>query len=195
MSRREEQTESTRAALLLAARGLFSERGYAAVGTEEIVRRARVTRGALYHHFADKKDLFRGVHEQMEGELTEAIGAELAAARAEDPLEALATGVRSFLDACTDSRLARIVLVEAPSVLGWAEWRETDERYGLGLVMAGLQGAMDAGALRKQPVNPLAHLILGALGEAAMLIANAHDPVAVRAEVEPPMLALLEGLR
>ena len=195
MSRREEQTESTRAALLLAARELFSERGYAAVGTEEIVRRARVTRGALYHHFADKKDLFRGVHEQMEGELTEAIGAELAAASAEDPFEALATGVRSFLDACTDPRLARIVLVEAPSILGWAEWRETDESYGLGLVMAGLQGAMDAGALRKQPVKPLAHLILGALGEAAMLIANAHDPVAVRAEVEPPMLALLEGLR
>ena len=195
MSRREEQTEGTRAALLDAARELFSERGYAAVGTEEIVQRARVTRGALYHHFADKKDLFRGVHEQMEGELTAAIAAQLAEAASEDPLAGLVTGVGSFLDACTDPRLARIVLLEAPSVLGWAEWRAIDERYGLGLVMAGLQGAMDAGSLRPQPVKPLAHLMLGALGEAAMVIANAEEPEAARREVEPSLLSLLEGLR
>jgi len=195
VSRREEQTEGTRAALLAAARELFSERGYAAVGTEEIVQRARVTRGALYHHFADKKDLFRGVHEQMEGELTAAIAAQLAEAAAEDPLAGLTTGVGSFLDACTDPRLARIVLLEAPSVLGWAEWREIDERYGLGLVMAGLEGAMDAGSLRPQPVKPLAHLMLGALGEAAMVIANADDPEAARREVEPSLLGLLDGLR
>jgi AcrR family transcriptional regulator len=195
VSRREEQTEGTRAALLAAARELFSERGYAAVGTEEIVQRARVTRGALYHHFADKKDLFRGVHEQMEGELTTAIAAELAEAAGEDPVAGLVTGVSSFLDACMDPRLARIVLLEAPSVLGWAEWREIDERYGLGLVMAGLQGAMDVGALREQPVKPLAHLMLGALGEAAMVIANADDPQAARAEVEPSLLTLLDGLR
>ena len=94
-----------------------------------------------------------------------------------------------------DPRLARIVLLEAPSVLGWAEWREIDERYGLGLVMAGLQGAMDAGSLRPQPVKPLAHLMLGALGEAAMVIANSEDPQAAREEVEPSLLALLEGLR
>jgi len=195
MSRREEQSEATRAALLDAARELFSERGYAGVGTEEIVRRARVTRGALYHHFADKKDLFRAVHERMEAELTEAVAAELAASQAGDPLAALATGVRSFLDACTDPALARIALLEAPSVLGWAEWREIDERYGLGLVAAGLEGAIEAGVLRRQPVRPLAHLMLGALGEAAMLIANADDPERVRREVEPPLLALLEGLR
>src|SRR4051794_40526391 len=96
MSRREEQTEGTRAALLAAARELFSDRGYAAVGTEEIVQRARVTRGALYHHLADKKDLFRAVHEQMEGELTTVIGAQLAAAASEDPLAGLVTGVGSF---------------------------------------------------------------------------------------------------
>ena len=195
MSRREEQTEGTRAALLAAARELFSERGYAAVGTEEIVQRARVTRGALYHHFADKKDLFRGVHEQMEGEMTAAIAEQLAQAAAEDPLAGLVTGVGSFLDACTDPRLARIGLLEAPSVLGWAEWREIDERYGLGLVIAGLEGAMEAGRLRRQPVKPLAHLMLGALGEAAMVIANAEDPQAAREEVEPSLLSLLDGLR
>jgi AcrR family transcriptional regulator len=193
-TRKAEQSEATRAALVDAARELFAERGYANVGTEEIVRRARVTRGALYHHFQDKKDLFRAVHEQSEAELTQRIGEQIAARATDDPVEALVTGARTFLDHCTDAS-ARISLVDAPAVLGWAEWREIDERHGLGLVTAGLQGAMDAGALRRQPVKPLAHLMLGALGEAGMLIANAEDPQAVRREVEPALIALLEGLR
>jgi hypothetical protein len=91
--------------------------------------------------------------------------------------------------------VARITLVDAPSVLGWQEWREIDERHGLGLVTAGLQGAMDAGAITEQPVRALAHLMLGAMGEAGMLIANAEDPQATRDEVEPALLALLDGLR
>lgn len=177
------------------ARELFAVRGYAGVGTEEIVQRARVTRGALYHHFRDKKDLFRAVHEQMEAELAATLGKQLAEGPAHDPIALLRTGVRTFLDYCMNPALARIALVDAPSVLGWEEWREVDEKYGLGLVMAGLQGAMAAGAIREQPVKPLAHLILGALGEAGMLIANADDPRAAREEVEPPLLGLLEGLR
>jgi len=193
-SRKAEQTEATRAALLAVARELFAERGYAGVATEEIVQRARVTRGALYHHFRDKQDLFRAVHEQLEGELAERIARQLANGPADDPMALLRIGVRAFLDQCMDPALARIALIDAPSVLGWEEWRRVDEKYGLGLVMVGLQGAMAAGAIRHQPVKPLAHLILGALGEAGMLIANAEDPRAARAEVEPPLLALLEGL-
>ena len=100
-----EQSEATRAALVAAARELFAERGYAGVGTEEIVRRARVTRGALYHHFEDKKDLFRAVHEGLEAELAQTIGAQLADGGATDALELLRTGVRTFLDACTDRAL------------------------------------------------------------------------------------------
>ncbi len=194
-TRKAEQSEATRSALMAVARELFAERGYAGVGTEEIVERARVTRGALYHHFRDKKDLFRAVHEQVESELAKDIGRQLADAPAGDPIAMLGAGVRAFLDHCLDPALARIALVDAPSVLGWDEWREVDERYGLGLVTAGLQAAMAAGALREQPVRPLAHLVLGALGEAGMLIANADDPRAAREEVEPAMLALLEGLR
>lgn len=193
-SRRAEQSEATRAALLRVARELFAERGYAAVGTEEIVRRARVTRGALYHHFRDKRDLFRVVHEKLEAEMATTIAAQLAEGDATDPLELLRTGVRTFLEHTTGP-LARITLVDAPSVLGWSEWRETDERYGLGLVTGALQGAIDAGVLRAQPVRPLAHLLLAALGEAGMLVANADDPEAMRDEVEPPLLALLDGLR
>jgi AcrR family transcriptional regulator len=192
--RKAEQSEATRAALLGAARNLFAERGYAAVGTEEIVKEAEVTRGALYHHFRDKKDLFRAVHEELEAEMAQRIAEQLSAGGASDPLDLLRDGARTFLDHTTGP-LARVTLVDAPAVLGWSEWREIDERYGMGLVIAALQAAMDAGALRSRPVKPLAHLLLAAMGEAGMLVANADDPAAVRDQVEPPLLALLDGLR
>jgi len=176
-----------------AARHLFNERGYANAGTEEIVRQAGVTRGALYHHFADKKDLFRAVYEQIEEEVVAEIAGRMAGAT--DPYEALKTGTLTLLDICTDPAMARIALIDAPSVLGWAEWREIDLRYGLGLVIAGLQGGMDTGVLRPQPVRPLAHVLLGAMSEAGMMIANAEDPAFARAEVEAPLMALLDGLR
>lgn len=194
MSRQAERSDATRTTLVRAARALFARRGYADVGTEEIVRRAKVTRGALYHHFADKRDLFRAVHEQIESEVTEKIAAELAASGNDDPIKALRTAARTFLDACTEPEIARIALLDAPSVLGWEEWRRIDEKYGLGLTIAGLTMGMDAGRLRRQPVRPLAHLLLAAMGEAGMVIANADDPRAARAEVEPALLALLEGL-
>jgi AcrR family transcriptional regulator len=190
-----ERSTSTRTRLVTAARELFAERPYADVGTEEIVRRAQVTRGALYHHFADKRDLFRAVHSQMEAELVEAIGAQLAAVASDDPAEALATGVRSYLDACADPAFARITLVDAPAVLGWAEWRRIDEEHALKLILLGLEGAMDAGALRRQPVRPLAQLMLAAMGEAGLVVANSTDPAATRVEIEAALLAWLEGLR
>jgi AcrR family transcriptional regulator len=196
MSRQAERSETTRARLVDAARELFADRGYADVGTEEIVRRAAVTRGALYHHFDDKRDLFRAVHEGIEASLAAEIGARIAA-EAEagtDPREVLAIGARAFLDACERPEIARIALVESPAVLGWTEWREIDERYGLGLVTAALELGMDSGALTRRPVKPLAHLLLGAMGEAGMVIANAEDPGAARREVEPALLGLLEGL-
>lgn len=193
MSTRDERAEATRHALLHAARALFAARGYAAVGTEEVVARAGVTRGALYHHFRDKQDLFREVHEQLEQEVVAAVGA--AMGQVAQPMEGLTTGVAAFLDACTDPPFIQIALQDAPTVLGWAAWREIDERYGLGLVSAGLSAAMDAGAIRRQPVRPLAHLLLGALGEAALFVANAADPAAARRRIEPALLAVLDGLR
>ena len=188
-----ERAEATRAELLRAARELFAERGYAGVGTEEIVARARVTRGALYHHFADKRDLFRAVHEAVERDLVASIAAEIGDAG--DPWALMLRGVESFLDACTDPAFIRIALLDAPAVLGWREWREVDARYGMGLVTGALQGAMDAGVLQRQDVRPLAHLVLGALGEAAFVIGEAADPRQARKEVEPALLSLLEGLR
>jgi len=185
--------KGTRAELIGAARTLFAERGYAGVGTEEIVARANVTRGALYHHFADKKDLFRAVHEELERELVESIGARIDGI--EDPWELIVTGMGAFLDACTDPALRRIALIDAPVVLGWEEWREIDARYGLGLVSAALSNAMERGLFAPREVRPLAHILIGAMTEAALMIANARDPDAARREAEPPLLALLGGLR
>jgi len=196
MSTREERAEATRAQLLAAALPLFAERGYASVGTEDVVRAAGLTRGALYHHFADKKALFAAVFEQLEQDLVTSLGATMAAARdGADPVSWLAAGMGSFLDACVEPAVLRISLLDAPTVLGWARWREVDERYGLGAVIAALEYAMAAGALRPQPARPLAHLLLAALGEAAQLIANAEHPAQARADVEPALLSILGGLR
>ncbi len=192
MSVREERARGTRDELVRVARELFAERGYAGVGTEEIVARARVTRGALYHHFRNKRDLFRAVHEELERELVGSLGEQIAGI--EDARELLTTGVRSFLDACTDPALAQISLIDAPSVLGWTEWREIDARHGMGLVRLGLEAAMEQGVISRQDPEPLAHLLLAVLGEAALLIAHSGDPHVARTEVEGPVLALFEGL-
>jgi AcrR family transcriptional regulator len=190
---REEQAAATRAELLRVARELFAARGYADVGTEEIVRAAHVTRGALYHHFADKRALFRAVHLQIVDELLVNIVARTGGSQ--DAWSALTTGVRAFLDGCTDPAVIRISHLDAPAVLGWAEWREIDAERWLGLVSAALSEAMEAGVLRRQAVQPLAHMLLGAMVEASMLIADAADPAAARREVEEPLLSLLQGLR
>ena len=183
----------TRAQLMHVARTLFAERGYAGVGTEEIVAGANVTRGSLYHHFADKRALFRAVHEELEEGLVAQVGEQIAGI--EDPWELAVAGVRAFLDACTDPALRQIALIDAPAVLGWEEWREIDARYGLALVEFGLRNGMDAGVFREQEVTPLAHLLIGAMTEAALMIANAADPDEARRTVEPALIALLEGLR
>jgi AcrR family transcriptional regulator len=191
-SRKAEQSEATRAALIAAARELFAARGYANVGTEEIVRATGVTRGALYHHFEGKRDLFRAVYEAVEQELVERLAEGALSAR--DPMDALRGGAQAWLDACEDPAVAQIALLDAPSVLGWEEWREIGLRYGFGLVEGTLQAAIDAGLLEPQPVRPLAHLVLGAVDEAAMLVARADDPDAARAEVGATLRGILEAL-
>src|SRR5918992_6064284 len=190
---RAERGEATRAALIEAARELFSERGYAAVGTNELVRHAGVTRGAMYHHFSDKRELFRAVYEQTEKELVEGLAARIATI--EDPWEALVAGMSSFFDISSDPKLMRLGLIDGPAVLGWQAWREIGNRYGLGVTTAALQRAMDADVLRPADVTLLGHKLLAALGEAAMLLASAEDPRAERKQVEGTILTMLEGLR
>ena len=179
--------------LLDVGRRLFAERGYAGAGTEEIVRHAGVTRGALYYHYRDKQDLFRAVVEDLQQELMQRVQA--AAGAEADPWERLRAGMHAFLDACREPAVRRIVLVDAPAVLGWAAWRELDARYGFGLLRAALQGLLDAGLLEPQPVEPLAHVLLGALSEAGLVIAQAEDVQAARAAVGASLDRLLRGLR
>jgi len=191
--RREAEARATRDALIAAALALFTERGYAGVGTEEIVARAKVTRGALYHHFTDKRDLFRAVFEQVESDLMERIGATMQSA--DDPYELMVGGMRAFLDACEEPAVKQISLTDAPAVLGWQEWREIDNRHGLGLTRAALDGAVQAGLIRPIATEPMAHLFVAALSEAAFVIAHAEHPRKARTEVEEALLQLVEGLR
>jgi AcrR family transcriptional regulator len=189
-----DRSAATRAALIEAARPLFAEQGYAAVGTEAIVRAAGVTRGALYHQFEDKAELFAAVFEAVEAEVMERLAAEVSAAETTDPIAALDIGADAWLRACSDPEVRRIVLLDAPAVLGWARWREISMRHGAGLVEAALQAAMEAGRVRAQPVRPLAHVVIGAMDEAALYVAQAEDPEAARAEAGAAVRSLLQGL-
>lgn len=189
-----ERSEATRDALIGAARALFAERGYADVGTEEIVRAAGVTRGALYHHFDGKRELFEAVYERVEIELAERIAVGALSGGATEPLAAMRAGAEMFLQACTEPEAQQIALLDAPSVLGWDRWREIAAKHGLGLIEATLQAAIEAGAIARQPVRPLAHVLMGALDEAAMVVARAEDPEQMRAEVGHTLDALLAGL-
>jgi AcrR family transcriptional regulator len=192
-SRKAEQSDATRSALLRVARQLFTEHGYAGTSTTEIADRAGVTRGALYHHFTAKDDLFRAVFEQLEAEIAEHVAREALAGA--DPLEQLRLGCRAFLDACLDPAVQRIVLLEGPGVLGWETWQEIEERYGYGLVATGVEAAIAARLFETQPVEPLAHVLFGALAQAGLVVARAGDPGAARTDMEAATDRLLDGLR
>jgi AcrR family transcriptional regulator len=192
-SRRAAHTEATRRALITAGRQLFGASGFAAVSVDEIARRGRVTTGALYHHFRDKRDLFRAVYEQVDAELTTRIATQ--SEGNSDAWSQLIGGCEAFLDACRDGETRRIVLIDAPSVLGWEEWRQIDAPHGLGLLTRGLQSAMDAGVLKRRAAQPLAFLLYGALNEAGLALALADDFDAARSEMLELLTDLLSGLR
>jgi AcrR family transcriptional regulator len=188
-----EQGEVTRAALIRAAQRLFTRKGYGATATEEIVRTAKVTRGALYHHFSDKEELFRAVFEATEAQMLERVLG--AAANVPSPLAQLEVAIDAFLEACLDATLRRIILQEGPAVLGWTRWHEIDSQYAFGAVSAGLQAAMDSGELERQPVEPLAHLLVGSITQAGMVVARAEDQKAAIAAMGHALHRLLDGLR
>lgn len=189
---RADRAGQTRAAIVAAARSLFAAKGFAGTSTSEVVEQAGVTRGALYHHFKSKEDLFEAVYEDVE----EGLVAQVAVALADvaDPVEALRVGMEAFLDQCLEPDVQRIVLLEGPTVLGWLHWREIDEKYGLGLVKAGLAGAMAAGAIPEQPVDPLAHVVMGALIEAGLVVAHAGTPEVARREMSKALRTILDGI-
>jgi AcrR family transcriptional regulator len=192
------RTEATRARLLEAARRLFTERGFGGVTAEELVQHAGLTRGALYHHFGGKgvlggkEGLFAALYEEVQREVAAKIRE--AAEERQDSWSALRAGCHAFLDACVDPTVRRVVLLDAPAVLGWEHWREVDAHHGLGLLKEGLREAMEGGAIRVRPVAPLAHLLLGAMNEAAMWIARSSEPETALRHAGESLDELLEGL-
>jgi AcrR family transcriptional regulator len=193
-NKQEARSARTRTVLVGAARPLFAERGFAAVGTEDIARAAGVTRGALYHQFADKTELFAAVYEELEVEVTRRLAAG-ALAQATDAVAALGAAAREMLDVLAEPGVERILLIDGPSALGWERCREIAMRHGLGLVTRALEAAMAAGQLAPGPVLPLAHLLIGALDEGALYVARADDRAAARTEVTATFARLLDGLR
>jgi AcrR family transcriptional regulator len=188
----EDRSATTKSALVSAARELFATRGYAAVPADEVVRAAGVTRGALYHHYGDKQGLFRAVFEDVEREVMAEV--EAAMAGAPDVFTGVVTALTAFLDLCGRPEVRRISLTDAPTVLGWAQWREIEARHGLGLIIRILNDAVDARLLAPQPVEVLAQLVLSAVIEAALLVADSADPAATRASVERALGAWFAGL-
>ena len=188
-----ERSESTKRKILSAATKLFAKRGFRDIALEDVVKRSGLTRGALYHHFGSKEQLFIGIVEEVERGLAHRI---LEAAKVEsDPLDQLKAGLEAFLNACLDPAVQRILLLDAPTVLGVERWRSVDADYGLGLLRQALEGAMQAGLLKKQPVRPLSHLLLGALSEAGLFVAQSDKPDAARKEVATVLDTMLDGLR
>ena len=186
--------EGAREALIEAATQLFIEHDYADVGTEQILRRAGVSRGALYHHFPSKLDLFRAVFEASERKVVERVAQ--AALAASGPFEAMVLSSLAYMRAAeTSEELRRIGIMQSRAVLGWEGWREVASRLGLGMAEASLAAAMDAGEIRRRDVKTTAHVVLAALIEGATLIATAERPGPVRKEVEQVVMDLLHGLR
>lgn len=177
-----DRSSTTRAALVAAARELFATRGYQAVPADEIVRAAGVTRGALYHHYADKQGLFRAVVEDLEREITDEVATAIEAAP--DVVTGMGTALEVFLTACLRPEVRQISLTDAPAVLGWQVWREIEAEHGLGLLVSVLSRAIEDGVVTPLPVRALAQLVLAAVMEAAHMVAEAADPAVARAEAQ-----------
>lgn len=190
-SRREEYAESTKVALMESARDLFAERGYADTSIAEVVDRARLTRGALYHHFESKQDLFEAVLEQAESDLVAQIAANTSGATA---WERALAGLEAFLEAASDPISGQIALREGPAVLGWRRWREFDKRHTVGLLRIVLQDLIAEHCIPALPLDMLVAIFYASLGEASLSVGQAKNPEAARAEAAQVMRCLLEGL-
>jgi AcrR family transcriptional regulator len=190
------RAEATRQALLTSARSLFGDKGYAATSVDEVVKHAGVTKGALYHHFKDKDQLFRAVVEAVKLEVTQsAASSYFKAFEGADPLETVHHTCVAVIDAHLDPAVQRITILDARSVLDASVRRELDARYEVALLRGAFRGAMRSGLVDRQPIITLAHVVAGALTEGCALIAEADDKETARAEVVEVISRLLDGLR
>jgi AcrR family transcriptional regulator len=192
-TRRAEYSESTRQALVDSAVDLFTKRGYAGTSLDEVVKRARVTKGALYHHFSGKQALFEAAFAQVETRSIESLTAVVTAEG--DAWETAVAGLRAYVRKCLEPEYQRIIVHEAPVVMGWERWREAEEHFSFGLLRTAVQLLVDAGEIEEAPVEIMARLLFGALSAGASTIASSSDPKRTGREVERAILRVLEGLR
>jgi AcrR family transcriptional regulator len=189
-----DRSAATSQALVAAGRRLFAAQGFADVSTDAIAAEAGVTRGALYHQFADKVALFDAVVDAVEGDIAARLAERVAAAGVTDPVEGIRLAIRLWLEICVEPESHRIALLDGPSVLGWARWREVCQRHVFGLAQALLSQSMEIGRIRPQPVRPLAHVIMAASDEAALYVAEAADRARARAEMIEVLDQLIDGV-
>jgi AcrR family transcriptional regulator len=189
---RQANAEETRRRLIVTGRRLFAERGYFATGTTEIVREAGVgTRGALYHHFPTKEELFAAVLEEVEADLGAKVGVRLTGATWR---QRLGQALEGFLDASLESEVRRILLIDGPAVLGWEAWRAVEARHGIGAIRHMLDEGVRDGSVKVADPESMAHLLLSVVDEAALFIAHATNPREARAVAGASVAALLSGL-
>ncbi|MEU3271838.1 TetR/AcrR family transcriptional regulator [Saccharomonospora sp. NPDC006951] len=192
-SRREEYSESTRSALVESAIALFTTRGYAGTSLDEIAKRTKVTKGALYHHFSGKQAVFEAAFDAVETDVKGRL--EKILSGPEKPWDRALNGLREFISSCLDPAYQRIAIHEAPVVMGWQRWKEAEDRYSFGLIRSSLQDLIDAGEIMNVPVELTSRLLFGALSSAATEIAGSPDPEQVGRQVETVILSLLHQVR
>ena len=193
MATQADRRAATQGAILKAARKLFGERGFQETTMDDIAAAARVAKGAVYHHFNTKEAVFEAVFDEVSRDLV----AEIAnVSRAEkDVLVAMAAGTQHYLAACAKGATGQIILRDGPAVLGWERWREIDAQHFGGNIPRALDVAMERGLIARQPVEPLARLLLGAMTEAAVACAGASDIKKAGAEYSRAFRSLLEAMR
>jgi AcrR family transcriptional regulator len=189
-----ERSAATQRALVAAARRLWGERGYAEVSTPEIAEAAGVTRGAMYHQYADKAALFRAVIEAMDQEILERLEASVVAGQPKTPADTMHAMADAWLYIAREPEVRQLMLLDAPSVIGWREYREMSQNNSVEAAEALLKAAVEAGQLRPQPLRPLALVLLGALEEAAMYVAGAEDADQAGEEIRVVVRDLIDGL-
>ncbi|MGQ0842031.1 TetR/AcrR family transcriptional regulator [Actinokineospora sp.] len=192
-SRRVDYSESTRQALVDSAVELFTKRGYAATSLDAIAKRARVTKGALYHHFSGKQALFEAAFDAVEKVVLARLGEVVAGPGT--AWERAMSGLHAYIKVCLEPSYQRIAIHEGPVVMGWERWREAEEQYSFGLVRAAVESLVAAGEIEDLPVEVTARILFGALSTGATIIAGAADPKKAGAEVATTITRVLEGMR
>lgn len=192
MTTKSEKAASTKAKIIAVARKLFATRGYAGTSTEALLEELEISRGALYHHFENKEELFAAVMEAVEADITAATAK--ARGSTTDPVEALRRAFNAFLDLACEAEVRQIVLMDAHSVLGWQKWREIEDRYGLGRLKLAMKAIAATGRIPKDMIDPFAHILLASLIEAGFLVARSPDSRAAARMGRKAMKELLERL-